>query len=64
MGAPKSLPENISPTVPPATDRNALPAIPEKKRKTSNTAICGANAHGRNSRVKTVKETRYVGLRP
>jgi hypothetical protein len=64
MGAPKLLPENISPTVPPATDRKALPAIPEKKRKTSKTAIFGAKAHGSSSSVNNENETRYIGLRP
>jgi hypothetical protein len=36
----------ISPTVPPATERNAEPARPSKKRDTNMVAMFFATAHG------------------
>lgn len=43
---PLTLLENMSPTVPPATDRNADPASPSKKRATSIVCMLRATAHG------------------
>jgi hypothetical protein len=37
---------NMSPTVPPATERNALPATPPKKRAINNVPMFLASAHG------------------
>jgi hypothetical protein len=47
---------NISPTVPPATERKALPANPSRKRAMSIVWIFCANAHGIVKRKKKVNE--------
>ena len=47
---------NISPTVPPATERKALPANPSRKRATSMVWMFCANAHGMVKMRKKVKE--------
>lgn len=46
---------NRSPTVPPATLKNALPASPSRKRTTSMVAMLCANAHGIVKMKKKVK---------
>jgi len=49
--------ENMSPTVPPATERKALPASPLKNRPTSIVAILRASAHGKRNKLKKEKDT-------
>lgn len=46
MGRDSSFFANMSPTVPPATDRKAEPARPSKKRDISMVAMLRATAHG------------------
>jgi hypothetical protein len=46
----------MSPTVPPATLRNALPARPSRKRATSMVWMLRATAHGIMKTRKKVKE--------
>jgi hypothetical protein len=46
IGRESSLFANMSPTVPPATERNAEPARPSKKRDTSMVAMFRATAQG------------------
>lgn len=47
---------NMSPTVPPATLRKALPANPSRKRATSIVWILRATAHGTMKMRKNEKE--------
>ena len=64
MGACNSYFVNISPTVPPATLRNALPAMPSKKRDTNIVPIFLATAQGTSQIMKNTKEVTYIGRRP
>lgn len=58
IGALSWGPANMSPTVPPATDKNADPAIPPRNRKSSSTEMCGANAQGIRNIVNKVNDTK------
>ena len=55
---------NISPTVPPATEANAAPAIPSRNLATSIVCIFVATAHGIRKTRKSGREARYIFLRP
>lgn len=56
IGALSSWRANKSPTVPPATLRNALPAIPLKKRHTIMVSIFLDTAHGMSQIKNKVNE--------
>jgi hypothetical protein len=53
-----------SPTVPPATERKALPAKPSQNRAISIVWIFWATADGMSQIRKREKETIYIGRRP
>jgi hypothetical protein len=55
---------NISPTVPPATLRNADPANPPKNRATTSVVMFFASAQGMIQIAKINVDTTYMGLRP
>lgn len=55
IGAESSDLVNISPTVPPATDKKAEPDRPSRNRHTSMVAIFGATAHG----ISQIRKKRY-----
>lgn len=55
---------NMSPTVPPATERNALPEIPSKNLAMSIVWIFLATAEGMIQMKNMLKEHRYTGLLP
>ncbi|KAL2058809.1 hypothetical protein ABVK25_000100 [Lepraria finkii] len=57
IGACSSLRTNISPTVPPATPRNALPATPLMNRATSFVAMFFESAQGMSPIRRKKKET-------
>ena len=63
-GRLKSGPENKSLTVPPLTDRNALPANPAKNRPTSIVSVFFAKAHCKVNRAYVPYAHMYIGLRP
>jgi hypothetical protein len=55
---------NISPTVPPATDKNAEPARPSRNRATNMVVMLFANAHGIIQTMKKANEMMYMGRLP
>ena len=46
IGVDSSLLANVFPTIPPATERNALPARPSRKRATNIVRTFRASTHG------------------
>jgi hypothetical protein len=64
MGACNEFLENMSPTVPPATLRKALPVSPLMNLPTSIVWIFLAAAHGTSQIMKNISEMIYIGRRP
>jgi hypothetical protein len=58
MGASIVSRVNMSPTVPPDTDKNALPEQPWKKRATIMVSMLRATADGMSQMMKPAKEQR------
>lgn len=56
IGAASSLRSNMSPTVPPATLRKALPDNPSKNRAMSMVSMFWATAHGMSQITKDAKD--------